>query len=190
MPVAAITALQGLRDKARLQRGQKILINGAAGGIGTFAIQIAKWIGAEVTAVCSTRNVDMVRGIGADRVVDYTRNDYLREGPYDAIFDNGGGRSLRDLRRALAPGGVVVLNCGQDVSLVVAGWAARFLLRRRDVKQFVRKVTRPDLLELAALVEDGSVTPVVDRTYPLAETPAAMSYLLERHPRGKVVVTL
>jgi NADPH:quinone reductase-like Zn-dependent oxidoreductase len=107
---------------------------------------------------------------------------------YDAIFDNGGGRSLRELRRALAPGGVVVLNCGQDLSLAVAGFAARRVLRRRDVKQFVRKVTRPDLLELSSLVEAGTLTPAVDRTYPLAETPAAMSYLMARHPRGKVVV--
>jgi NADPH:quinone reductase-like Zn-dependent oxidoreductase len=127
-------------------------------------------------------------GSGPDRVFDYTREDYLREQRYDAIFDNGGGRSLRELRRAVAPEGVVVLNCGQDVSLAVAGLAARLVLRQRDVKQFVRKVTRRDLLELAALVENGSVTPLVDRTYPLAETPAAITYLMARHPRGKVVV--
>jgi NADPH:quinone reductase-like Zn-dependent oxidoreductase len=116
------------------------------------------------------------------------RGRYLRDERYDAIFDNGGGRSLRELRRALVPGGVVVLNCGQDISLALAGFAARFVLRRRDVKQFVRKVRHADLLELAALVENGSVTPLVDREYPLVETPAAMTYLMGRHPRGKVVV--
>ena len=189
MGVAGTMALQALRDHAQLRAGQRIAITGATGGVGSFAVQIAKAWGAHVTAVCRTEYVELARHLGADRVFDYTREDYLREERYDAIFDNGGGRSLRDLRRALAPGGVVVLNCGQDVSLILAGWAARLILRRRDVKQFVRKVTRARLLELAALVQDGSVTPVVDRTYPLAETPAAMRYLIARHPRGKVVVT-
>jgi NADPH:quinone reductase-like Zn-dependent oxidoreductase len=189
MGVAGTMALQALRDHAQLRAGQRIAITGATGGVGSFAVQIAKAWGAHVTAVCRTEYVELARHLGADRVFDYTREDYLREERYDAIFDNGGGRSLRDLRRALAPGGVVVLNCGQDVSLILAGWAAGLILRRRDVKQFVRKVTRARLLELAALVEDGSVTPVVDRTYPLAETPAAMRYLIARHPRGKVVVT-
>ncbi len=189
MGVAGTMALQALRDHAQLRAGQRIAITGATGGVGSFAVQIAKAWGAHVTAVCRTEYVELARHLGADRVFDYTREDYLREERYDTIFDNGGGRSLRDLRRALAPGGVVVLNCGQDVSLILAGWAARLILRRRDVKQFVRKVTRARLLELAALVEDGSVTPVVDRTYPLAETPAAMRYLMARHPRGKVVVT-
>lgn len=189
MGVAGTMALQALRDHAQLRAGQRIAITGATGGVGSFAVQIAKAWGAHVTAVCRTEYVELARHLGADRVFDYTREDYLREERYDAIFDNGGGRSLRDLRRALAPGGVVVLNCGQDVSLILAGWAARLILRRRDVKQFVRKVTRARLLELAALVQDGSVTPVVDRTYPLAETPAAMRYLMARHPRGKVVVT-
>jgi NADPH:quinone reductase-like Zn-dependent oxidoreductase len=187
--VAGTMALEALRDHAQLRAGQRIAITGATGGVGSFAVQIAKARGAHVTAVCRTENVELARHLGADRVFDYTREDYLREERYDAIFDNGGGRSLRELRRALVPGGVVVLNCGQDVSLILAGWAARLVFRRRDVKQFVRKVTRPDLLELAALVEDGSVTPLIDRKYPLVETPAAMSYLMARHPRGKVVVT-
>jgi NADPH:quinone reductase-like Zn-dependent oxidoreductase len=187
--VAGTMALEALRDHAQLRAGQRIAITGATGGVGSFAVQIAKAYGAYVTAVCRTENVELAGELGADRVIDYTRDDYLREGPYDAIFDNGGGRSLRKLRRALVPGGVVVLNCGQDVSLILAGWAARLVFRRRDVKQFVRKVTRADLLELSALVEDGSVTPVVGRTYPLDETPAAMRFLMQRHPRGKVVVT-
>jgi len=187
--VAGTMALEGVRDHAGLRAGQRIAITGATGGVGSFAVQIAKAYGAQVTAVCRTENVELARRLGADQVFDYTRADYLRDERYDAIFDNGGGRSLRSLRRALAPGGVVVLNCGQDVSLALAGLAARLVLRRRDVKQFVRKVTRPDLLELAALAEDGRLTPVVDRTYPLAETAAAMRYLIARHPRGKVVVT-
>ena len=187
--VAGTMALEGLRDHAELRAGQRIAITGATGGVGSFAVQIAKAWGAHVTAVCRTQNVELARELGADRVVDYTRDDYLRGERYDAIFDNGGGRSLRQLRRAVAPDGVVVLNNGQDVSLILAGWAARLVFRRRDVKQFTRKVTRADLLELAALVEAGSLTPVVDRTYPLAETPAAMRYLMARHPRGKVIVT-
>ena len=187
--VAGTMALEALRDHAQLRAGQRIAITGATGGVGSFAVQIAKALGANVTAVCRTENVELAARLGADRVVDYTRGDYLRGERYDAIFDNGGGRSLRELRRALAPGGVVVLNCGQDVSLILAGWFTRLVLRRPDVKQFVRKVTRTDLLELTALVEDGRLTPVVDRVYPLAETPAAMRYLMARHPRGKVVVT-
>src|SRR5215211_2254197 len=185
---AGTMALLGVRDHAQLRAGQRIAIAGATGGVGSIAVQIAKAYGAHVTAVCRTENVDLARSLGADEVFDYTREDYLRE-RYDAIFDNGGGRPLRELRRAVAPDGVVVLNCGQDVSLVAAEFAARLILRRRDVKQFTTKITRRNLLELAALVEDGSVTPVVDCTYPLAETRAAMSYLMARHPRGKVVVT-
>src|SRR5580765_2794749 len=148
-------ALEGLRDHAQLRAGQRIAITGSTGGVGSFAVQIAKAWGADVTAVCRTEKVELARQLGADRVVDYTHDDYLRGERYDAIFDNGGGRSLRDLRRALVPGGVVVLNCGHDVSLILAGNVARLLLRRRDVKQFVRKVRRPDLVELASLVEDG-----------------------------------
>jgi len=189
MAVAGTMALEALRDHAEVRAGQRTAITGAGGGVGSFAVQIAKAYGAHVTAVCRTENVELAWLLGADRVFDYTRDDYLREERYDAILDNGGGRSLRALRRALAPGGVVVLNCGQDLSLIVAGQVARLVLRRRDVKQFVRKVTRADLLELSALVEDGKVTPVVDRTYRLDETPAALKYLMARHPRGKVVVT-
>jgi NADPH:quinone reductase-like Zn-dependent oxidoreductase len=187
--VAGTMALNGLRDHAQLRDGQRVAITGATGGVGSFAVQIAKAHRAEVTAVCRTENVELARQLGADRVVDYTRDDYLRGDRYDAIFDNGGGRSLRELRSALAPGGVVVLNCGQDLTLALAGAMARLIRRRGDVKQFARKVTRPDLLELAALAENGRLTPLVDRTYALADTPAAMTYLRTRHARGKVVVT-
>ena len=186
--VAGNMALEALRDHVQLRAGQRIAITGATGGVGSFAVQIAKAYGAHVTAVCRTDKVELARSLGADRVFDYTREDYLREERYDAILDNGGGRSLRELRRSVAPDGVVVLN-SQDLSLSLAGFAARLVFRRRDVKQVIRKVRHADLLELAALVEDGSLTPVIDRTYPLSETPAAMSYLMERHPRGKVVVT-
>jgi NADPH:quinone reductase-like Zn-dependent oxidoreductase len=189
LAVAGNMALEALRDHAELRAGQRIAITGATGGVGSLAVQIAKAWGAHVTAVCRTENVELARQLGADLVVDYTRDDYLHEQRYDAIFDNGGGRSLRQLRRAVAPGGVGGLHCGQDVSFILAGFAARLVLRRRDVKQFTRKVARADLLELAALVEDSSLTPVVDRTYTLAEMPAAMRYLMERHPRGKIVVT-
>jgi NADPH:quinone reductase-like Zn-dependent oxidoreductase len=190
MSVAGTMALNGLRDHAQLRAGQRVAITGATGGVGSFAVQIAKAYGADVTAVCRTENVELALELGADRVFDYTRDDYLGAERYDAIFDNGGGRSLRELRRALAPGGVVVLNCGQDISLALAGALARLIRRRGDVKQFARKVTRRDLLELASLAEDGRLTPVVDRRYPLTETPAAMTYLMGRHPRGKVIVTL
>jgi NADPH:quinone reductase-like Zn-dependent oxidoreductase len=187
--LAGTMALEALRDHVQLRAGQRVAITGATGGVGSFAVQIAKAYGAHVTAVCRMENVELASQLGAGRVFDYTREDYLRGQRYDAILDNGGGRSLRELRRALAPGGVVVLNCGQDLSLIVAGNVARLAFRRRDVKQFVIKVTRADLVELAALVDDGSVTPVVDRTYPITETAAAMTYLMTRHPRGKVVVT-
>ncbi len=189
LAVAGAMALEALRDHAKLRAGQRIAITGATGGVGSIAVQIAKAWGAHVTAVCRTENVELAQQLGADRVFDYTRDDYLHGQRYDAIFDNGGGRSLRQLRGAVAPDGVVVLNCGQDRSLIVAGFTARLILRRRDVKQFTRKVTRDSLLELAELVEDSSLTPIVDRTYRLDETPAAMSHLMARHPRGKVVVT-
>ncbi len=187
--VAGCMALEGIRDHAQLHAGQRIAITGATGGVGSFAVQIAKAYGAQVTAVCRTENVELARELGADQVFDYTREDYLRGERYDAIFDNGGGRSLRDLRRGVAPGAIVVLNCGQDVSLIIAGGIARFIRRRSDIKQFVRNVRREDLLELARLVEDGRLRPLVDRVYPLAEAPAAMEYLMARHPRGKVIVT-
>ncbi|MEX0946485.1 MAG: zinc-binding dehydrogenase [Acidimicrobiia bacterium] len=188
MGVAGTMALEALRDHAQLRAGQRIAITGATGGVGSFAVQVAKRM-APTSLPSAVGRTSSSRGSSGPTVSSITRaDDYLREERYDAILNNGGGRSLRALPRALSPGGVVVLNCGQDISLIVAGHAARLILRRRDVKQFVRKVTRARLLELAALVQDGRVTPLVNGTYPLAETPAAMRYLMARHPRGMVVV--
>ena len=196
VPVAAITALQGLRDKGQIQPGQKVLINGAAGGVGTFAVQIAKSFGAGVTGVCSTRNVDMVRSLGADHVIDYTREDFSQTGqPYDLIFDSAGNRSLSDLRRALAPKGTLVIVgaaegrwIGPLIPPLKAILLSPFVSQRMTF--FISKRSKPDLLLLKELIESGKVTPVIDRTYPLAQVPAAIRYLEEGHARGKVIITV
>ena len=197
VPVAAVTALQGLRDKGQLQRGQKVLINGAAGGVGTFAVQIAKVFGADVTGVCSTRNMDMVRSIGARHVVDYTKEDFTRSGQrYDLIFDIVGNHSLSDCRRALTPGGTLVLVGGPDkgrwlgpltgvLKAVVMSWFVSQKLR-----PFLAHLNKDDLMVMRELLEAGKVTPVIDRTYPLSEVPDAIRYLEEGHARGKVVITI
>ena len=196
VPVAAITALQALRDKGNLAPGQAVLVNGAAGGVGTFAVQIAKAFGAEVTSVCSTRNVDMVRSIGADHVVDYTHEDFLRTGRrYDLVVDIAGGRTLSEMRRVLAPKGVLVGVGGP----VTGNWIGpllgpiRMLLLSPFVSQTMRpmlaRVTRDDLAFLCELLEAGKVTPVIDRTYKLDEVPEAIRYLEAGHARGKVVIT-
>lgn len=192
VPVGAITALQGLRDKGELQLGQKVLINGAAGGVGTFAVQIAKSIGAEVTGVCSTRNVEMVRSIGADDVIDYTREDFTRGGNlYDLIFDCAGNRSFSDCRRVLKPKGILVVVGAFDRPLLRA---VKALLISPFVSQklvpFLSKRSKEDLILLKELIESGKVTPVIDRRYPLSEVPEAMGYLEARHARGKVVITI
>ena len=197
VPVAAVTALQGLRDKGQLQRGQKVLINGAAGGVGTFAVQIAKVFGADVTGVCSTRNMDMVRSIGARHVVDYTKEDFTRSGQrYDLIFDIVGNHSLSDCRRALTPEGTLVLVGGPDkgrwlgpltgvLKAVVMSWFVSQKLR-----PFLAHLNKDDLMVMRELLEAGKVTPVIDRTYPLSEVPDAIRYLEEGHARGKVVITI
>jgi D-arabinose 1-dehydrogenase-like Zn-dependent alcohol dehydrogenase len=174
-------ALQALRDHSQLRAGQRIAITGATGGVGSFAVQIAKAYGGHVTAVCRAENVELGRGSSGPTVSSIARATTIcaRNGTTRSSTTAVVGRCARCVVRS-TPGGFVVLNCGQDISLMVAGHAARLILRRRDVKQFVRKVTRPRLLELAALVQDGSVTPLVDRTYQLAET---MRYLMARHPR-------
>ncbi len=197
VPVAGYTALQALRDKAGVRAGQSVLVNGAAGGVGTFAVQIAKALGAEVTGVCRTANVELVSSIGADHVVDYTRADYAGTGRrYDVIVDIAGSRSLADNRRALAPAGVLVAVGGPDrgnwlgplarLGAMVAG----SLGRGQKMRPLLALARRYDLVELAGLLESGKVTPVIDRTYPLAEVPDAIAYLERGHARGKVVIDL
>jgi NADPH:quinone reductase-like Zn-dependent oxidoreductase len=194
VPVAGLTALQGLRDKGRIRPGQKVLVNGASGGVGPFAVQIAKAMGAEVTGVCSTRNVELVRSLGADRVIDYTREDFTADGRrYDVLFDNVGNRSLLECRRALNPEGIYVMIGGPK-----GQWLAPLdrALRALAIAPFVSQkmgmlfasLNRDDLATLADLMQAGKVRPVLDRTYRLSELPAAMRYLEEGHARGKVVV--
>jgi NADPH:quinone reductase-like Zn-dependent oxidoreductase len=196
VPVAALTALQGLRDKAQIQPGQKVLINGAAGGVGTFAVQIAKVFGAEVTGVCSTRNVELVRSIGADHVIDYTVDDFATGGRrYDVVFDAVGKRSLSDCRRVLKPKGTLVLVGAADgrwVGPMLPPLKALLLSRFVSQKQifFISKRSQADLLFLKDLIEARKVTPVIDRSYPLSDVPEAIRYLEEGHARGKVVITV
>jgi NADPH:quinone reductase-like Zn-dependent oxidoreductase len=197
LPMAGSVALQALRDHGDVRVGQKVLVNGAAGGIGTYAVQIAKSLGAEVTGVCSTSNVEMVRSIGADHVIDYTRDDFTQRGErYDFILDNISNRSLSDLRRVLTPTGMLVPNGGQFQKrwfssagrLIKAMVSFRFVSQR--LGRFVVAQNHDDLLALTELIEAGKVTPVIDRTYPLSETAAAMEYVGTGHARGKVVINV
>ena len=194
--VAALTALQGLRDKGRIQPGQKVLINGAAGGVGTFAVQIAKSFGAEVTGVCSTRNVDMVRSIGADRVIDYTQEDFTKTGQhYDIFFDCFANHSLSACRRVLNPKGIYIAIGGPSGSTIgiLAGWITALVWSWFVSQKFVTFMARSnkeDLTILRELMAAGKVTPVIDRRYKLSEVPEAIRYLEEGHARGKVVITL
>jgi len=201
VPMAGFTALQGLRDKGQLRAGQRVLINGAAGGVGTFAVQIAKAFGADVTAVCSTRNLDLVRSIGADQVIDYTREDFtISAQRYDLILDIAASRSLSACRRVLAPQGILVLvgaaggpeRQGRWVEPLIGVVGA--LLLSRFVSQrllpFLAKRSREDLIVLTELIEAGKLTPVIDRTYLLRETPAAIRYLEAGHAQGKVVIVV
>ena len=197
VPVAAITALQALRDKGRVQPGQKVLINGASGGVGTFAVQIAKLFGAEVTGVCSTRNVDTVRSLGADDVVDYTQEDFTKRGVrHDLMLDIAGSRSFSHFRRALTPKATVVLIGGRMTyrGLGPLPHLLRTLLASRGRSQtvtfFVAKITKDDLAFLRGLIEAGKVKPVIDRRYELSQAPDALRYLGEGHARGKVVLTV
>jgi NADPH:quinone reductase-like Zn-dependent oxidoreductase len=195
VPVAAVTALQALRDKGRVRPGQKVLINGASGGVGTFAVQIAKSLGAEVTGVCSTRNVAMVRSLGADHVIDYTQEDFTRSGRrYDVILDAVGNHSLRDIRRALAPAGIHVLVGGpkDDPWLgPLLGFMKAPLLSLFVDQQFVvllAQMNAADLAVLHDLMQDGQVTPIIDRRYGLDEVPDALRYIETQRARGKVVI--
>lgn len=197
IPMAALTALVGLRDAAGVQPGQRVLVNGASGGVGTFAVQIAKWLGAEVTGVCRTGNLDMVRSLGADQVVDYTREDFsTNEGKYDVILDNAASHSLSDTMRSLTARGTLLPNNGNLQSPWLASLprlvraVAMGMFGSRSVKPFLATTRREDLIVLRDLIEGGIVAPVIDRTYPLAETPDAIGYVGEGHARAKVVVAV
>jgi NADPH:quinone reductase-like Zn-dependent oxidoreductase len=200
VPVAAITALQGLRDKGKIQAGQKVLINGASGGVGTFAVQIAKSFGTEVTGVCSTRNVDLVRSIGADHVIDYTKEDFTKtDQRYDLIYDLVGNHSFSERRRILNPNGICVMagfggaGWHDGMAMRLAGELNAYL-RSRFVSQkfvgYIATMNKADLIVLGDLMQSGKVTPVIDRTYKLNETPDALRYLETGHARGKVVITV
>jgi NADPH:quinone reductase-like Zn-dependent oxidoreductase len=195
--VSALTALQAVRDRGQLQPGQKVLVIGASGGVGTFAVQIAKAFGADVTGVCSTTKVDLVRSFGADRVIDYTRDDIVDDAQrYDVILDTGGHRSLTHLRRALTPRGTLVI-VGSETGGRWLGGSDRQLralmlspLVGQKLGTFICSENAKDLIVLTELIESGLVTPVIDRTYRLSETPAAIRYMQEGHARGKVVITV
>jgi NADPH:quinone reductase-like Zn-dependent oxidoreductase len=195
--ISGSTALQGLRDHGRVQAGQKVLIIGASGGVGTYAVQLARAFGAEVTGVCSTTKVDMVRALGAEHVIDYTRDDFADgERRYDVILDIGGNASLSRLRRALVPKGTLVIAGGETDGRWLGGSdrQLRALVLSRFVGQklttFVCRENHEDMIVLKELIEAGKVTPVIDRTYPLSDVPEAIRYLEHGHARGKVVVTV
>jgi len=197
VPVAAFTALQALRDKGRVRPGQKVLVNGASGGVGTFAVQIAKALGADVTGVCSTRNVDLVESIGADQVIDYTRQDFTRaEREYDLVIDIAGSRTLSQTRRVLAPKGVLVAVGAPDkgrwigpLGRLVTMAALSPAVSQRMVF-FLARMNKDDLAFLRDLVDAGKVAPVIDRTYPLTQAAEAIRYLEAGHARGKVIITV
>ncbi|MBI3175320.1 MAG: NAD(P)-dependent alcohol dehydrogenase [Chloroflexi bacterium] len=191
IPTGAITALKGLRDVGKLKPGQKVLINGASGGVGTFAVQIAKALGAEVTGVCSTRNVDMVRSLGADDVVDYTRKDFTQNGRrYDLILDNVASHSFSEMMRVLTPQGLIVPNSGHSgMGYVFKAFLLSPFLSQLGSMYFAVPNGK-DLAQLKEWIETGKVKPVIDRTYELRETPDAFRYLDKEHARGKVVITV
>ena len=197
VPIAGLTALQALRDKGKVQAGQKVLINGASGGVGTFAVQIAKTYGADVTGVCSTRNVEMVKSIGADHVIDYTKEDFTQgSARYDLIIDNVGSHTLSEYRRVLTPNGALVMVGGPSDN----SWLGPLTtsLKAYLVSPFVKQkmifmlaqTNQEDLNVLRDLMQSGKLTPVIDRRYPLAETPQAISYLEQGHAKGKVIITV
>lgn len=199
VPLAALTALLGLRDDGQIQPGQQVLVNGASGGVGTFAVQLAKALGAEVTGVCGTRNVDLVRSIGADEVVDYTAADFTRGGRrYDLVLDCAGSRSFSACRRVMTPEAAFILVGGpagrwvQPMGHMISALAQAPLVSQRVARADVVASTETtrNLITLTELIENGKVTPVIDRTYPFAEIPAAVTYQEAGHASGKVVVTI
>jgi NADPH:quinone reductase-like Zn-dependent oxidoreductase len=193
VPMAALTALQGLRDVGQIQPGQSVMIYGASGGVGTFSVQIAKAFGAEVTAVCSTGKMDMVRSLGADHVIDYTREDFTKNGQcYDLILAANGYRSIWKYRRALNPKGIYVMAGGTMNQIFQAVVLGRLLSRKGGKTLFAlsAKASQQDLITINALIEAGSVTPLIDRCYPFTEIREALRYLGEGHVAGKVVVTM
>jgi NADPH:quinone reductase-like Zn-dependent oxidoreductase len=198
--VAGLTALQGLRNQGNIQPGQKVLVNGASGGVGTFAVQIAKAFGAEVTAVCSPRNVEQARSIGADHVIDYTKEDFtMGDQRYDMIFDNVGNHTIAERRRVLTPNGICVLAGMGSAGKHEGQWSrltgnlksffvSPFISQKFNF--FIAKLLRADLTVLRDLMQEGKVKPVIDREYPMSETAEALSYLEEGHARGKIVITI
>jgi NADPH:quinone reductase-like Zn-dependent oxidoreductase len=200
VPLAGLTALQGLRNQGKIHAGQTVLINGATGGVGTFAVQIAKSFGLEVTAVCSTRNVDLVRSIGADHVIDYTKEDFTKSDQrFDVIFDNVGNHSFAERRRILSPKGICVLagmggagaKGGEALRRIAGIFTARGLSSFVDQKfaEYITKMNKQDLIMLADLIQAGKLMPVIDRRYKLSEAPEALRYLNEGHARGKIIIT-
>ena len=197
VPISGLTALQAVRDSGKVQPGQKVLIIGASGGVGTFAVQIAKSFGAEVTGVCSTTKVDLVRSLGADHVIDYTHEDFANgEQRYDVILDTGGHSSLSRLRRTLAPRGTLVIVGAETDGRWFGGFdrSIRAMVLSRFVSQqlvaFVNSENHEDMIVLKDLIDAGKATPAIDRTYPLSEAPKAIHYLEEGHARGKVAITV
>lgn len=196
VPSSGITALQGLRDTGRLEPGQRVLVIGAGGGVGSFAVQVAKALGGHVTGVCSTGKVDVVRSIGADEVIDYTTGDFAESGRFDLIVDTAGRRPLSHLRRALAPHGTLVIVGGDGGGRWFGGTGRQ--LRGLLISPFLGQrlttlmatVRKEDLEEMTRLIEQGTVTPVIDRTYPLSQTPDAIRYLAEGHASGKVAIVI
>jgi NADPH:quinone reductase-like Zn-dependent oxidoreductase len=197
VPISGLTALQAVRDQGQVKAGQKVLVIGASGGVGTYAVQLAKAFGAEVTGVCSSTKVDLVRSLGADHVVDYTAEDFMKlEGEYDVILDIGGNSKLARLRRTLSPTGTLVFVGGETGGKWLGGMQRQIgaslisLIARQNLKMFVSKENHEDLLTLTELIEAGKVTPAVERTYPLSEAAKAIRHMEEGHARGKLVITV
>jgi NADPH:quinone reductase-like Zn-dependent oxidoreductase len=197
IPVAGLTALQGLRDHGQVQAGQNVLINGASGGVGTFAVQIAKAFGAKVTGVCHGRHLDAIRSLGADHVIDYAREDFTRSGRhYDLVLDVMGGRSWRDFRRVLNPNATFVLIGGPKTNRLIGPLAHILKIRlaalraSQRVTFFIANINKEDLLFMNELFEAGKLNPLIDRQYPLSELPQAMRHFAEGHPHGKIVITM